>query len=455
MEKLKTETVIHKGEKRIKILAGYSRDVIEKIRMIPGVLWSNAMTCWHLPYNERSKKELSKYFIVTNNDKNKCHKIHNSIHFKGADSSKPIQVLIRMDIYHDTIYVRFPGKFNKQWINTMKTIRGRWYEPDTKQWSFKNINENLSFLLEFFEKENCNILLEETDHKGMPRKRALPSLHVQLYPSGFVNEMKRRNYSIRTINSYAHHINYFLHYFRKRDIQDLSDAKIREYLAHMVLNYSFGYSSQNQCINAIKLFYEIVYNRQTDSIHISRPRNARILPNVLSKSETEKLLESIQNTSHRLLLSLYYGCGMRAGEAVVLRKCDIDFSRMIIAIRSAKGRKDRIVPIPGKMVTLLKAQMKNRDSDDYLFKGQFEGPYSVRSAQQILKRAVFKAGIKKRITLHTLRHSYATHLLEAGTDLRLIQELLGHRSSKTTEIYTHVSNRLIRGIRSPLDTISF
>jgi integrase/recombinase XerD len=255
--------------------------------------------------------------------------------------------------------------------------------------------------------------------------------------------------------SYIHHINYFLFHFKGRDISEIQDHEIMEYLAHKTAAYKFSYSSQNQCINAIKLFYEIVFLRSTDQIKIIRPRAISRLPNVISKEEIEKILESIKNVTHRLLLALYYACGMRASEALSLRKTDLDFNRMLILIRSGKGRKDRIVPIPKKLLVSLKAQVNKNLNSPYLFTGQFGGCYSTRSAQQILKRALSNAGIKKHVTLHTLRHSFATHLLESGTDLRVIQELLGHSNSKTTEIYTHISNRLIQGVKSPLDNLNF
>jgi len=189
-----------------------------------------------------------------------------------------------------------------------------------------------------------------------------------------------------------------------------------------------------------------------DQIH--RPKREKTLPNVLSKEEVKQLLEAHSNLKHKTMLSLIYSCGLRCGELLALKPVHIDSKRNIVLLKNSKGKKDRIVPLSGKILEMLRDYYKLYKPTTYLFEGQTAGtPYDDRSLQQVLKQAMQKVGITKPVTLHWLRHSYATHLLESGTDLRYIQELLGHNSSKTTEIYTHVSTKSIQQIKSPFDDL--
>jgi integrase/recombinase XerD len=221
-----------------------------------------------------------------------------------------------------------------------------------------------------------------------------------------------------------------------------------------ILKNKFSSSFQNQVVNALKLFFQVVENRNLDPQLIHRPRQPKSLPNVLSKEEVKALLASLANLKHKAMLSLIYGCGLRSGELLRLKAEHIDSRRLVVIIKQAKGNKDRIAPLSIKFIELLREYFKAYRPKVYLFEGQVAGnPYDARSLQLVLKQAVAKTKIKKPVTLHWLRHSYATHLLEAGTDLRYIQEILGHKSSKTTELYTHVSTKSIQKITSPFDTL--
>jgi integrase/recombinase XerD len=178
------------------------------------------------------------------------------------------------------------------------------------------------------------------------------------------------------------------------------------------------------------------------------------LPNVLSKEEVKLILGALSNIKHKTMLSLIYSCGLRRSELLKLKPSDIDSKRNIIIVRAAKGKKDRIVPLSDKILEMLREYYKTHKPKTWLFEGQNENqPYDERSLSNVLKQALAKTNIKKPVSLHWLRHSYATHLLEAGTDLRYIQEILGHSSSRTTEIYTHVSTQSIQKIISPFDTL--
>ncbi|HAX94062.1 MAG TPA: integrase [Bacteroidales bacterium] len=207
-------------------------------------------------------------------------------------------------------------------------------------------------------------------------------------------------------------------------------------------------------ISDVKKFYGKVYKSVIDVGEISRPRPEHRLPNVLSKDEVKKLLNASLNEKHRVMLSLIYACGLRRSELIDLHVSDVDVSRRLLIIRQAKGFKDRVVPISERTIEMVKSYEERFKPLSYLFEGQFPGrKYSTSSLESVFRAASKKAGIKKDVTLHGLRHSYATHLLEAGTDLRYIQELLGHKSSRTTEIYTHVTVQGIQKIRSPFDDL--
>lgn len=188
--------------------------------------------------------------------------------------------------------------------------------------------------------------------------------------------------------------------------------------------------------------------------HLERPRKEYKLPNVLSKEEVANLLKASHNQKHRTMLSLIYACGLRRSELLNLKPGDIDSKRHLLIILNAKGRKDRVVPISDKVIDMLRGYYISYRPKAWLFEGQMAGEqYSETSLAKVLKIACAKVKITKPVTLHWLRHSYATHLLEAGTDLRYIQELLGHKSSKTTEIYTHVSEKSLQKISSPFDDL--
>lgn len=207
-------------------------------------------------------------------------------------------------------------------------------------------------------------------------------------------------------------------------------------------------------ISALKTYFRKLHNRKLEVEKIERPRREHKLPNVLSKEEVKKILDAPANIKHKAMLSLIYACGLRRSELLNLKPGDIDSKRGLRTIRNAKGRKDRVVPVSEKIIELLRNYFKGYRPKVYLFEGQEEASrYSEESLSKVLKNALKSAKINRPATLHWLRHSYATHMLESGVDLRYIQELLGHKSSKTTEIYTHVSIKSLQKIKSPFDDL--
>ncbi|MGV3696926.1 site-specific tyrosine recombinase/integron integrase [Flavobacterium sp.] len=270
----------------------------------------------------------------------------------------------------------------------------------------------------------------------------------------FKMHLKSKRYSENTVKTYSEALKSFLVFYRNKPIDSITNDDIIIYHNDFILKNGLSASYQNQIINAIKLFFMIVGNRTVEVEKIHRPRREKKLPNVLGKEEIKRILEAHRNLKHKTMLCLMYSCGLRRGELLGLRPRDIDSKRNIVFVEQSKGKKDRIVPLSPKILEMLRRYYMDYKPTFWLFEGRIKGePYSEKSLQSVLKFALEKAEISKPVTLHWLRHSYATHLLESGTDLRYIQELLGHNSSKTTEIYTHVSTKSLQQIKSPFDDL--
>ena len=282
----------------------------------------------------------------------------------------------------------------------------------------------------------------------------LPSPEGIMELARFTAWLKSARYSENTIKTYTDALKSFLVFFNTKAISEITNEDVIIYNNAFILKKHFSASYQNQIVNAIKLYFKSCKETQIEVEKIHRPKREKVLPNVLSKEEIKLILNAHSNIKHKTMLSLIYSCGLRCGELLALRPVHIDSKRNIVLLKNSKGKKDRITPLSPKILELLRKYYALFKPQKYLFEGQIKGqPYDNRSLQQVLKQALKKAGITKPVTLHWLRHSYATHLLESGTDLRYIQELLGHNSSKTTEIYTHVSTKSIQQIKSPFDEL--
>jgi integrase/recombinase XerD len=266
--------------------------------------------------------------------------------------------------------------------------------------------------------------------------------------------MNYRRYSSNTIKTYSDALEVFFRFYQNKEPESFTIEDIVYFNSEYIVKKNLSASYQNQVINAIKLFYRNRFNRTMEVDFIQRPRREKRLPNVLSKNEVKSILEAPTNLKHRAMLSLIYACGLRRSELLNLTLKDILSDRNLLFIRQSKGKKDRMVPISLKIIEMLREYYKAYKPKTWLFEGQFPNTkYSEMSLAKVLKQSMLKAKVNKNVSLHWLRHSYATHLLESGTDLRYIQELLGHSSSRTTEIYTHVSTRNLQQIRSPFDDL--
>jgi site-specific recombinase XerD len=278
-------------------------------------------------------------------------------------------------------------------------------------------------------------------------------LMARTYTLAMLDYLMAQNYSVNTIKNYTNSFNLFLRINCYDNPDNLSEMQVVKHLAGMV-EKGLSVSSLNMLINSLKYYYRTVLKRSEFEIRIPRPRREYHLPTVLTMEECSRIFSFVDNPKHKLLLLIGYGAGLRRSEIVELKWGDILFEEYKIHIKQSKGNKDRIVMLPYSVVEYLADYRKMYPGDDWVFAGQYKGEaLSGRTVQQVMTNAVTKAQLEKKATVHTLRHSFATHLLESGTDIRYIQQLLGHSSIKTTMIYTHITPKAVKNIVSPLDNL--
>ena len=372
----------------------------------------------------------------------------------------PIIYLNRQTIGLKTYYyASFP--FNRNIYTLFSSLKNSTWDSFEKAWVIDEAAFPLDNLLAHF-KDKAEFIFQEKNLESVEYKKSLLRPIHFLEPlddfkkesiQTFIRYLNSKRYSSNTIEVYSDSMSTFLRYFSMIDISDISNDDLIDFNNNYILKNNFSSSFQNQVVNAVKLYFSAIQHKKMDVELIHRPRREKVLPNVLSKEEIKAILDAPYNLKHRAMLAMIYSCGLRRGELLSLTKFDIDSKRMVVIIRMAKGKKDRIVPLSPKILSLLRDYYKSYNPKEFLFEGQGGGKYSEKSLENVFKQSLLKANNKKPVTLHWLRHSYATHLLESGTDLRYIQDLLGHKSSKTTEIYTHVSTKNIQNIRSPFDDL--
>jgi integrase/recombinase XerD len=263
------------------------------------------------------------------------------------------------------------------------------------------------------------------------------------YLQMFVRELKNRNYARNTIKSYSVHLKHCLEYSQKTKLEPENRSAI------FLENEISTIEQKRLAWSAIKLFYKLVLKKECPYV-LDKMRSRKRLPDVLTNPEVLKLLKCIKNPKHQLIISILYGSGLRVSEVCLIKIMDLDFANLRLKIRNSKGNKDRFTLLSEKSIPGLKEIMKNRDADDYLFVTQSNKKYSIRTVQVIFSRALLKSKIQKKPTCHTLRHCFATHLVEAGVDIKTVKGLLGHSSIKTTMVYIKLADPVSRNIKSPL-----
>lgn len=359
----------------------------------------------------------------------------------------------------DRIGVKF--QFDEKKSDQLIAIPGHRWESSGRHWSFPRTRESLERILAVF-RTDWRVLDPAVAEAFGLTKPSRPSVPVKSHSRASVSrslevlrrELKIRNYSPKTITTYTSCIRSFADYFAPRKLEELSDEDIRRYMLHQIEVKKLSAGSVSQTLNALRFLYKEIYDRPFVVKGIEHPKRGRPLPVVLSVEEVKAILGSLGNLKHRVMLMLAYSAGLRVSEIVHLKSADIDGERKLIHVQSGKGKKDRYTILSDVVLEALRDYWKAYRPKTWLFEGRKAGsPYSIRSAEMVFESAAEKAGIRKHVSIHTLRHSFATHLLEQGTDIRFIQELLGHSSVRTTEIYTHVSKRQIATLRSPIEQI--
>ncbi len=357
-------------------------------------------------------------------------------------------------------YIGLDFKMDKVLVALTKGLPDIAWDKQNSIYLLPNTGQNIDAIFKTFKGVawiNCSYFFEKTRSKQLNevfdiqwiKKRELPLNH-RTCPEEYIEKLKLKKYSNNTVRSYVSCFEKFLNHFKNVEIRDINDRNIREYLDFLIRNNSSD-SYINQAINSIKFYYEVVLGMPNTYYDLERPRKKKTLPIVLSKDEVKRMISTTKNLKHKCIISTLYSAGLRRSELLNLELGDIDSERMVIHIKDAKGNKDRYTLLSATLLEDLRVYFKQYRPKKYLFEGVGGIPYSTSSVSTIVKRAAKKVKIAKTVTPHTLRHSFATHLLESGTDLRYIQLLLGHNSTKTTEIYTHVSTASFNSIKNPLD----
>ncbi len=267
----------------------------------------------------------------------------------------------------------------------------------------------------------------------------------------YVEQLQLKGYSPNTIKTYSAEFIQLLAALQNHPVDEMTTERLRSYILYCINTLKLSNNLIHSRMNAIKFYFEQVLHKEKFFMEIPRPKKPSILPKALSAADLKKMFNTLENVKHQLLLKMCYGMGLRVSELVNLKLSDIDSSRMQVLVRQGKGKKDRYVNLPESVLGQLKIYYLAYKPKDYLFERQSGGQYSVRSVQLVFKKAMQKAKINKKIGVHSLRHSYATHLIEHGVDIRFVQDLLGHKDIKTTMIYTALTDQSKRSIKSPLD----
>lgn len=540
-EPISVESMVHKGEKRIKLILPYQQAYIDKVKQIEGRKWSQSKKCWHLPYSKASFEALKVLFAgveirVLEKDKPKAS-------IAKKEESHPTEVITKQDsnqvklvITPKKLFVQLPKQ--EADIKFIRSLHYARWNTRTYLWEVSRSEQNLQLLRNYFStrlheqelsspeslkigkkkhyrpheltiasKERRLRLMFAYDQKlitfikklpypkydeknrwwsvadtpmvradiekycqdhgwqfhfteispSAQRKAKISKEDVPNYkncPQSMIDQLNMKRYSSSTIRTYTSMFEEFINYYAQLKVEEITEKEIIAFLRYLVEERQVSTSYQNQSINAIKFYYEQVLGGRRKFYFVERPVKERKLPVVLSEAEVSRIFACVDNLKHKCLLMLIYSAGLRISEALNLKVKDLDSKRMQVSVRNAKGKKDRVSLLSKSILPILRSYYQLYEPKEYLFEGAEGGKYSSRSAQNVLKRACAKAKIQKRATLHTLRHSFATHLLEKGTDLRYIQVLLGHGSSRTTEIYTHVSTKALKDIQSPLDSLT-
>ena len=338
--------------------------------------------------------------------------------------------------------------YNEKLIALTRSIKGSLWSKSLNSWYLKDSKENLDIVLSLFK----GITTVDTSKisKKVHFKRNLTKEQKELLNSFFLF-LKGKRYSKSTIQTYTFFVADFISFYTNKALNELTNRDVELFIEKVFMERKYSISSQRQFISALKIFIVFYPQTKINDLVLERPKKSRKLPNVISQEEVLKIIASTQNLKHRAIIALIYSCGLRISELVNLELKDFHIERKQLIIKNGKGRKDRYVSLADSFLPLLSNYYHAYKPKIYFVEGQKGGKYSTESVRQFLRKSCTRANILKPVTPHTLRHSYATHLLENGVDIRYIQSLLGHAKPETTMIYTHVKRKDLMEIQNPLD----
>jgi len=365
---------------------------------------------------------------------------------------KQTVITLKLKYHNKAEQILICFKYDEDIIELVRTIPGRRWSQSLRCWYVKR-SENI---LKTIKKTLSNYTINDTELANTPfldvtHNTTLLTQEQQLIIHNFLKYLEGKRYSKSTIETYTYLVADFMAYYHKSPIEELTNKAIELYIEDVYIKRKYSISKQRQLISALKIFKSFYPNIPYESLELVRPKKDKFLPTVLSKDEVIELIRVTKNLKHRTVIAMIYSCGFRISELINLELRDIDINRRQILVKNSKGRKDRYVIIAESFLPLLHNYISTYMPVRYFVEGQNNHKYSPESIRKFLKKSCRLANIHKRVTPHTLRHSYATHLLEDGIDLRYIQELLGHSRPETTMIYTHVAKKDLLAIKSPLD----
>jgi site-specific recombinase XerD len=425
---------------------------IRFLRTLRYARWDSAGFCWVISRKDENLTMIRNYFAERLTEDNGARPLITPVVAKPLPHIEGNTLLVVK--YHNG-RVKLIFRYEKELVKLIKTLPLYAWDKENLWWTIAHTERALANLAEFCNLNGWSYRYVE-DLRNLNRKARLKPVEVENYrqvPDCYLNKLTVLRYSGNTIKTYKDCFCEFINYYNTKDISEITQEDIQAYLLYLVEERQISTSYQNQAINSIKFYFEKVLQGPRRVYYIERPRKEKMLPSVLSEAEVKKIIENISNLKHKCLIMICYSAGLRISEALNLKPADIDSKRMMIHIHGGKGKKDRITLLSVRLLDILREYYRLYKPREYLFTGQMGGQYSERSAQLVLKEAARRAGITRHVTLHTLRHSFATHLLENGTDLRYIQSLLGHSSPKTTQIYTHITTKGFDQIKNPLDNL--
>lgn len=450
-------------------IEGYDSNFIPTIRQIPRARWIPEQKAWLVPRSRENFEALKRLFGEGN------IRVENTTQDEGTksavgqtkSSSHNIEDHLSIQLHPekpDWLFLYLPKDMTPQYLETVKNIHGRRWNPDQKMWEVPYTKLTLRFLDKYLASNILQWKFKPAD--DIPEQHLTTTEHVQRAPEKVIpakyeaavvaleQVLLLKRYSWRTIKSYKNCFRQFIKHYDHIKPRNLSRQQINDYLLMMIKERKISVSHQSQIMSAIKMFYGSVVEQEEKIRGLFQPKPPQKLPQVFTEEEVAALLRSVSNLKHRCMLMLVYSAGLRLGEAINLRLSDLQPSQNRLFVRGGKGKKDRCTLLSQKVWEQLRIYIELFKPVDWVFEGQTGGQYSERSLQEIFTKAKLRSMVNPSATVHTLRHSFATHLLEKGVDLRYIQELLGHESSKTTEIYTHITHKGWDKIKSPIDDLN-